>query len=110
MGGLFEKGDYKGALVNYMTAIGMVSHKQWIQTPAQSRQISKWWSNAAACYMGLKLFAKVTETTDKALALDPSNLKALFRKASACFQLGLAAGDSDKGKEKRKFLEQSLAV
>ncbi len=55
--------------------------------------------NVCACYLKLKKYSETIDSATKALAIDPKNAKALFRRAQAHFQRGrdpeLAVADAE---------------
>ncbi|PWN49743.1 TPR-like protein [Violaceomyces palustris] len=97
----FQRGDYKSALASYhlaclylsgldqnglsrlMNLSGDVSQKEG-ETPTPLRQdqkiLSQVRSNMAACYIKQSNYEKAIESCEKAIKIDPSNLKASFRK------------------------------
>ena len=103
----FKRGDYKAALGQYhsgsMFIIGQntsgVSKEE--ATAISDLKVANF-SNLAMCHMKLENFEKARDNCTKALAVDPTNVKALFRRGKCHGHLGALD-------EAKSDLEQVLA-
>ncbi|WFD34093.1 hypothetical protein MCUN1_000925 [Malassezia cuniculi] len=91
----FVKGDYTGALREYYHAVLYLSglDRQAVEglggaQPAEKnheadKQLGLVRSNMAACYLQQGRYDRAVDAAEKALKIDESNQKAIFRKAQA---------------------------
>ncbi|EDP43158.1 hypothetical protein MGL_2754 [Malassezia globosa CBS 7966] len=96
----FLQRDYVGALRSYHYAtlyLAGLDEQVLQQFGGSSRgydvredqkQLSQVRSNMAACYLAQERFARAVHACDQALVSDPSNAKAIFRKAQALRRQG----------------------
>ncbi|KAM8974607.1 protein unc-45 homolog A [Pelodytes ibericus] len=75
----FKAGDYKAALSCYQKAINLSADKSGTAILYRNR---------AACYLKLEDYHKAEEDASKAIEMDGSDVKALFRRSQALESLG----------------------
>lgn len=92
---LFVRGDYTGALREYHLAVLHLSglDRRAVDAlagggapsaePAGSAQLALVRANMAACYLRVARYDRAVQSAEQALALEPTNQKAIFRKAQA---------------------------
>jgi len=87
---LFVNNDFPGAVTRYTQALGYLSDV-WDLSPDEKKTVDKekvsCYLNLAACFLKLNSFKKVIENAKSALTIEPENTKALFRKATAHFEV-----------------------
>lgn len=87
----FKKKEYVKAIEAYTKAINLNSSD------------ASFYANRAACYLGLKKYAKCIEDCDSTLNIDPNFTKAWLRKGRSSFCLG-------KLEEARRYIEKAIEL
>ncbi|KAE8213594.1 hypothetical protein CF327_g2920 [Tilletia walkeri] len=95
--GLVSEGTSIGDLIGGAT--GSPSDGNWL--PESKRQLSVVRNNMAACFLKLEKFPRAIQCADECLQLDPSNVKAAYRKLQALRQ--------SKDLRYKAFLDEMLA-
>ncbi|XP_074083124.1 zinc finger CCCH domain-containing protein 7B [Macrotis lagotis] len=85
---LFREKDFKQALVQYVEGLNVADYAASDEVTLPRELLCKLHVNRAACYFNMGLYEKALEDSEKALGLDPENIRALFRKASSLNELG----------------------
>eukprot|EP01120_Amphizonella_sp_Union-15-10_P010974 TRINITY_DN4554_c0_g4_i1.p1 TRINITY_DN4554_c0_g4~~TRINITY_DN4554_c0_g4_i1.p1 ORF type:complete len:804 (+),score=233.03 TRINITY_DN4554_c0_g4_i1:103-2412(+) len=89
---LFSSLDYASAVTRYTQALGYLSDV-FDLSPDEKLLVNKeklsCYLNLAACFLKLNSMKKVIENCKSALEIEPENVKALFRKATAEFEIQL---------------------
>eukprot|EP00927_Polykrikos_kofoidii_P000032 TRINITY_DN10015_c0_g1_i12.p1 TRINITY_DN10015_c0_g1~~TRINITY_DN10015_c0_g1_i12.p1 ORF type:complete len:1536 (+),score=338.32 TRINITY_DN10015_c0_g1_i12:699-5306(+) len=84
--GLFAQGSMKESVRWFSKCIWLLDSKRVVDAPADLHSVL--YSNRAFAYSKLKKWAQVEEDCNAALALNDANVKARFRRAMACYELG----------------------
>uniref|UniRef100_A0A7M4G3N4 Zinc finger CCCH-type containing 7B n=1 Tax=Crocodylus porosus TaxID=8502 RepID=A0A7M4G3N4_CROPO len=85
---LFREKDFKLALVQYVEGLNVADYAASDEVTIPVELLCKLHVNRAACYFAMGLYEKALEDSEKALALDKENIRALFRKARSLNELG----------------------
>jgi len=80
---LFSASDFTGAIRKYEKALRYLNFSSSYDDDKLRASKIPALSNSAACYLKLNRNSDALEVCDKALQLDPKNVKVLFRKAQA---------------------------
>jgi len=80
---LFSASDFSGAVSKYEKALRYLTYASSYDDEKVKAAKIPCYSNSAACYLKLNQNAEALAVCDKALELDPKNVKVLFRKAQA---------------------------
>eukprot|EP01125_Pyxidicula_operculata_P001783 TRINITY_DN11621_c0_g1_i1.p1 TRINITY_DN11621_c0_g1~~TRINITY_DN11621_c0_g1_i1.p1 ORF type:complete len:359 (+),score=98.21 TRINITY_DN11621_c0_g1_i1:25-1101(+) len=82
---LFSAGKFAEAVAKYEKAVRYLNAAETDDSNEESVKNAKLpcQSNAAMCYLKLNKYADALENCEKVLAVDPKNIKALFRKGQA---------------------------
>lgn len=89
---LFSAQKYKEAAAKYQDAAEMLADDEEVddELPDDDRPLyATCWNNAAMCYMKLSDWSEVVRTCNKALKVESSNVKSLYRRGTARMKLGL---------------------
>ena len=88
----FSAKKFKEAAKKYQDAAEMLADEEEVkdELPDDERPLyASCWTNAAMCHLKLSAWSDVVSTCTKALVVEPSNIKALFRRGTARMKLGL---------------------
>eukprot|EP00929_Paragymnodinium_shiwhaense_P001586 TRINITY_DN101822_c0_g1_i1.p1 TRINITY_DN101822_c0_g1~~TRINITY_DN101822_c0_g1_i1.p1 ORF type:complete len:530 (-),score=171.93 TRINITY_DN101822_c0_g1_i1:266-1855(-) len=104
-GNIFKQGRYEMALQRYSLAIALLRSLEDLSGSAEkdaAELMRLCQLNVAACQLKLEDYSAARGTCDGVLEVDRNNVKALFRRASAEFQLG---AHTDAAADARRVLE-----
>ncbi|KAA3675641.1 AH receptor-interacting protein [Paragonimus westermani] len=99
---LYVRGDNEGAAAKYREALGLLEQLTLQEKPGEPEWVEldmarvPFFVNLAQCQFRLKQFYDVINSATEALSRDPTNVKALYRRAKAyteTWDLNLAADD-----------------